>query len=250
MTEYPIAQAFLDSRVQTIYGGTTEIQKEIIGRSLGPLARPGQTARRVRRHAETRPDGCIDRHEAPGDLLRRHLEPSRQATRHEHREDRPHGRDRPDGDRRRAAAGALPQRRRRRRPTRSTGCSAARSASACSTTCAPAYRFLALNYEPGDEIFVFGFSRGAYTARSLVGMIGRVGLLTREALVADQLPEAVARYQRRRRPDRRRSRRATSEFKHDALPPGRHGAPSSGSSTRSAPSASRAPSAATTSSTT
>ena len=35
MTEYPIAQAFVDSRVQTIYGGTTEIQKEIIGRSLG-----------------------------------------------------------------------------------------------------------------------------------------------------------------------------------------------------------------------
>jgi alkylation response protein AidB-like acyl-CoA dehydrogenase len=35
MTEYPIAKAFLDSRVQTIYGGTTEIQKEIIGRSLG-----------------------------------------------------------------------------------------------------------------------------------------------------------------------------------------------------------------------
>jgi hypothetical protein len=59
------------------------------------------------------------------------------------------------------------------------------------------YRFLALNYEPGDEVYVFGFSRGAYTARSLVGMIGRVGLLTREALVADKLPEAVARYQRR-----------------------------------------------------
>src|SRR6476661_5622804 len=35
MTEYPIARAFMDSRVQTIYGGTTEIQKEIIGRSLG-----------------------------------------------------------------------------------------------------------------------------------------------------------------------------------------------------------------------
>ena len=35
MSEYPIAQAFLNSRVQTIYGGTTEIQKEIIGRSLG-----------------------------------------------------------------------------------------------------------------------------------------------------------------------------------------------------------------------
>jgi alkylation response protein AidB-like acyl-CoA dehydrogenase len=35
MTEYPIAKAFVDSRIQTIYGGTTEIQKEIIGRSLG-----------------------------------------------------------------------------------------------------------------------------------------------------------------------------------------------------------------------
>ena len=35
MTEYPIARAYVNSRVQTIYGGTTEIQKEIIGRSLG-----------------------------------------------------------------------------------------------------------------------------------------------------------------------------------------------------------------------
>jgi alkylation response protein AidB-like acyl-CoA dehydrogenase len=35
MLEYPIALAYLDSRVQTIYGGTTEIMKEIIGRSLG-----------------------------------------------------------------------------------------------------------------------------------------------------------------------------------------------------------------------
>jgi acyl-CoA dehydrogenase len=35
MTEFPIARAYLDSRVSTIYGGTTEIQKEIIGRSLG-----------------------------------------------------------------------------------------------------------------------------------------------------------------------------------------------------------------------
>lgn len=35
MREYPIARAFLDCRVQTIYAGTTEIMKEIIGRSLG-----------------------------------------------------------------------------------------------------------------------------------------------------------------------------------------------------------------------
>ncbi|GIJ77136.1 Acyl-CoA dehydrogenase [Micromonospora phaseoli] len=35
MLEYPVARAWLDGRVQTIYGGTTEIMKEIIGRGLG-----------------------------------------------------------------------------------------------------------------------------------------------------------------------------------------------------------------------
>ena len=35
MLEYPVAKAYLDSRVQTIYGGTTEIMKEIIGRAMG-----------------------------------------------------------------------------------------------------------------------------------------------------------------------------------------------------------------------
>ena len=35
MREYPVARAFTDSRVQTIFGGTTEIMKEIIGRDLG-----------------------------------------------------------------------------------------------------------------------------------------------------------------------------------------------------------------------
>jgi alkylation response protein AidB-like acyl-CoA dehydrogenase len=35
MTEYPIARAFADARITTIYGGTTEIMKEIIGRSMG-----------------------------------------------------------------------------------------------------------------------------------------------------------------------------------------------------------------------
>ncbi|GAA3543285.1 acyl-CoA dehydrogenase family protein [Amycolatopsis ultiminotia] len=34
MREYPVARAYLDSRIQTIYGGTTEIMKEIIGRDL------------------------------------------------------------------------------------------------------------------------------------------------------------------------------------------------------------------------
>jgi alkylation response protein AidB-like acyl-CoA dehydrogenase len=36
MLEYPIARAYCDVRIQTIYGGTTEIMKEIIGRSLRP----------------------------------------------------------------------------------------------------------------------------------------------------------------------------------------------------------------------
>jgi alkylation response protein AidB-like acyl-CoA dehydrogenase len=35
MLEYPIARAYVDTRITTIYGGTTEIMKEIIGRSLG-----------------------------------------------------------------------------------------------------------------------------------------------------------------------------------------------------------------------
>jgi acyl-CoA dehydrogenase len=35
MTEYPIGKAYQDARIQTIFGGTTEIMKEIIGRSLG-----------------------------------------------------------------------------------------------------------------------------------------------------------------------------------------------------------------------
>src|ERR1700730_692736 len=42
-----------------------------------------------------------------------------------------------------------------------------------------AYRFLMRYYEAGDEIFMFGFSRGAYTARVLAGMLCKVGLLAR-----------------------------------------------------------------------
>ncbi|MQY31857.1 acyl-CoA dehydrogenase family protein [Nocardia aurantia] len=39
MLEYPVAKAFIDSRIQTIYGGTTEIMKEIIGRDIARTAR-------------------------------------------------------------------------------------------------------------------------------------------------------------------------------------------------------------------
>lgn len=83
-----------------------------------------------------------------------------------------------------------------------------------------AYRWLALNYEPGDEIFVFGFSRGAYTARSIAGMIGRVGLLTGEALVDGKLGEACDRYRFRESPKAEWSSPADfkKEFCHDDVP--------------------------------
>src|SRR5262249_7304983 len=42
------------------------------------------------------------------------------------------------------------------------------------------YRFLVYNYEPGDEIYLFGFSRGAFTVRTLAGFINRVGLVQKE----------------------------------------------------------------------
>src|SRR2546427_1596399 len=44
---------------------------------------------------------------------------------------------------------------------------------------ADAYQFLMRTYEPADRIYMFGFSRGAYTARALCGMLHIVGLLSR-----------------------------------------------------------------------
>ena len=41
------------------------------------------------------------------------------------------------------------------------------------------YQFICSNYQPGDEIYLFGFSRGAYTARSLAGLIHNLGILHR-----------------------------------------------------------------------
>ncbi len=45
-----------------------------------------------------------------------------------------------------------------------------------------AYRFLANNYVEGDEVYFFGFSRGAYTVRSLSGLLDTVGLLDKSDL--------------------------------------------------------------------
>jgi len=45
-----------------------------------------------------------------------------------------------------------------------------------------AYRQLCLHYEPGDRIYIFGFSRGAYTARSLGGMIRKCGIVPKNRI--------------------------------------------------------------------
>lgn len=55
-----------------------------------------------------------------------------------------------------------------------------------------AYRFLVNNYSDGDDIYIFGFSRGAYTARSTAGMIRNSGLLKKRH--ADQFPQAYELY--------------------------------------------------------
>ncbi len=57
------------------------------------------------------------------------------------------------------------------------------------------YTFLMHNYDAGDQIFLFGFSRGAYTVRSLGGLIRKCGLLPKAH--ADRLPEALAMYRKR-----------------------------------------------------
>ncbi len=58
-----------------------------------------------------------------------------------------------------------------------------------------AYGFLIDEYEPGDELFLFGFSRGAYTARSLAGLIRNCGIVKRE--FRGHVEEAYALYRRR-----------------------------------------------------
>ena len=58
-----------------------------------------------------------------------------------------------------------------------------------------AYRFLILNYDPGDELFVFGFSRGAFSARTFIGLVRHVGVLRRKDVA--RIDEAMAHYSAR-----------------------------------------------------
>jgi uncharacterized protein (DUF2235 family) len=57
------------------------------------------------------------------------------------------------------------------------------------------YRFLAEHYEPEDKVYLFGFSRGAYTARSLSGLIHNCGILEKDNV--DQVDAAYAFYRDR-----------------------------------------------------
>ena len=58
------------------------------------------------------------------------------------------------------------------------------------------YAFLVDNYEPGDELFLFGFSRGAFTARSLAGLVRNSGILRREK--RDMIKDAYQLYRSRK----------------------------------------------------
>lgn len=58
-----------------------------------------------------------------------------------------------------------------------------------------AYLFLNLNYEPGDQLYFFGFSRGAYTVRSLAGLVRKCGVLRRDQV--DKARDALDMYRRR-----------------------------------------------------
>lgn len=76
-----------------------------------------------------------------------------------------------------------------------------------------AYRFLTFNYSPGDEIFVFGFSRGAFTARSFVGMLRNCGIVARSQ--AGRIGEAIHWYRNRSKstePDSLKSHKFRSEI--------------------------------------
>ncbi|TIA14653.1 hypothetical protein D6C81_06646 [Aureobasidium pullulans] len=61
------------------------------------------------------------------------------------------------------------------------------------------YSYLATNWEIGDEIFLFGFSRGAFTARAIAGLIDNIGMLTKDGL--PYLAEIFRDVQHRHDPD-------------------------------------------------
>lgn len=78
-----------------------------------------------------------------------------------------------------------------------------------------AYHELVLNYEPGDDIYVFGFSRGAFSARSFVGLLRNCGIMSRRSL--HHIRAAVDRYMSRTERDHPNSEDAR-EFRRQHCP--------------------------------
>ena len=77
-----------------------------------------------------------------------------------------------------------------------------------------AYGFLASRYQPGDRIFFFGYSRGAYAVRSLAGAIDTIGLLRAENATERNVRQAYRLY--RYPADRNTVRAFVQRFCHDA----------------------------------
>ena len=82
-------------------------------------------------------------------------------------------------------------------------CDARATAEGLSTNIREAYSFICNNYSTDDEIFLFGFSRGAFTARSIAGLIAGVGLLTKAGL--PYLAEVFKDFENRENPNYRPS---------------------------------------------
>lgn len=57
-----------------------------------------------------------------------------------------------------------------------------------------AYGYLASRYRPGDQVFLFGYSRGAYAVRSLAGLIDRIGLVTARSATERNIELAYRHY--------------------------------------------------------
>lgn len=57
-----------------------------------------------------------------------------------------------------------------------------------------AYNFIVLNYSPGDKIYCFGFSRGAYTARAVAGLVNDIGVVPPRDM--QDFPDLFALYQK------------------------------------------------------
>lgn len=75
-----------------------------------------------------------------------------------------------------------------------------------------AYRFLCLNYETDDEIYLFGFSRGAYTVRCLAGLIYNSGLLHRKFI--RKVPKAYELYREKQNPDNAPNGKNSIDFRN------------------------------------